>query len=316
MDSRVTMALAGVLLLGAVVAGYWGITLSQQPLPTPEVTAATPVTEQPQTLSTRIDEATDSVQRTAVVVAVKPLAPFVPITADDVAIELLRVAPSDSFSSIEQVVGRTSWNAIDAGTWLSQESFEAGGPLAQMIRPQERAVAVAVDEITSGGGHVRPGDYVDVLLFMQEKDGQKQQTAQVAVPAVRLLSYGQELGPNLQGQALQSKDKDDEKRPAKVGRSVVLAVPQELVTRLMLASQAGILRLAVRSADEHLQARYAAGEINLVALDEQSRSLLSLNQLESKAASRVPTRNQAPRAVARNPGIQVFRGVDNAWQTP
>ncbi|ARU89912.1 Flp pilus assembly protein CpaB [Pseudomonas sp. M30-35] len=315
MDSRVTMALAGVLLLGAVVAGYWGITLSQQPPASSDAAVAPQVTEQPQTLTTRIDEATDNAQRSAVVVAVKALSPFVPIKAEDVAIEQLRVAPQGSFSSIEQVVGRTSWNPIGAGTWLSQESFAAGGPLAQMIRPQERAVAVAVDEVISGGGHVRPGDYVDVLLFMQEKEGQKQQTAQVAVPAVRLLSYGQELGPNLNGQAVQIKDEDDKKKQPRAGRSVVLAVPQELVTRLMLASQAGTLRLAVRSADEDLHKRYAAGEINLVALDEKTRSLLPLNNLEGKALPRAVT-NRAPRAAARSPGVQVFRGVENSWQTP
>lgn len=316
MDSRVTMALAGVLLLGAAVAGYWGITLSQQPLPAPEAATAPPVSEQPQTIGALIDQATDSVQRTAVVVAVKPLAPFVPITAEDVGIEMLRVAPPDSFTSIDQVVGRSTWNPIGVGTWLSQESFAAGGPLAQMIRPQERAVAVAVDEIVSGGGHVRPGDYVDVLLFMQEKDGQQQQTAQVAVPAVRLLSYGQALGPNLQGQALHHKDKDDQNKPAKAGRSVVLGVPQEWVTRLMLASQAGILRLAVRSADEHLQARYAAGEVEMVALDDKTRNLLPINQLEGKPAPRVANVKKSSQAVARNPGIQVFRGVENSWQTP
>lgn len=315
MDSRVTMALAGVLLLGAVVAGYWGITLSQQPPPTSDAAVAPQATEQPQTLTTRIDEATDNAQRSAVVVAVKALSPFVPIKAEDVAIEQLRVAPQGSFSSIEQVVGRTSWNPIGAGAWLSQESFAAGGPLAQMIRPQERAVAVAVDEVISGGGHVRPGDYVDVLLFMQEKEGEKQQTAQVAVPAVRLLSYGQELGPNLNGQAVQIKDEDDKKKQPRAGRSVVLAVPQELVTRLMLASQTGTLRLAVRSADEDLHKRYAAGEINLVALDEKTRSLLPLNNLESKALPRAVT-NRAPRAAARSPGVQVFRGVENSWQTP
>lgn len=313
MDSRVTMALAGVLLLGAVVAGYWGITLSQQPPPSNNAAVAPAVTAQPQTLSTRIDEAADNAQRSAVVVAVKALAPFVPIKAEDLAIEQLRVAPQGSFSSIEQVVGRSSWNPIGAGTWLSEDSFAAGGPLAQMIRPQERAVAVAVDEVISGGGHVRPGDYVDVLLFMQEQDGQKQQTAQVAVPAVRLLSYGQELGPNLNGQAVQIKDKDDAKKQPKAGRSVVLAVPQELVTRLMLASQAGTLRLAVRSADEDLHKRYAAGENNLVALDDKTRSLLPLKSLEGRASPRAVT---SPRAVARSPGVQVFRGVENSWQTP
>jgi len=35
MNSRVTMGLAGLLLLGAVFFGYWGLVLSRQPAPAP-----------------------------------------------------------------------------------------------------------------------------------------------------------------------------------------------------------------------------------------------------------------------------------------
>ncbi|HAA39369.1 MAG TPA: Flp pilus assembly protein CpaB, partial [Pseudomonas sp.] len=38
MNSRISMALAAVLLIGALIAGYWGLVLSRQPEP-----AATPV---------------------------------------------------------------------------------------------------------------------------------------------------------------------------------------------------------------------------------------------------------------------------------
>lgn len=41
---------------------------------------------------------------------------------------------------------------------------------------------------------------------------------------------------------------------------MVLAVPEALLSRLMLAAQAGVLRLAVRSAEEKRLARYWAGE--------------------------------------------------------
>ncbi|PMW27207.1 Flp pilus assembly protein CpaB, partial [Pseudomonas sp. FW305-3-2-15-A-R2A1] len=35
MNSRVTMGLAGFFLVGAIIAGYWGLTLSRQPAPDP-----------------------------------------------------------------------------------------------------------------------------------------------------------------------------------------------------------------------------------------------------------------------------------------
>ena len=41
-----------------------------------------------------------------------------------------------------------------------------GGPLARMIRPDERALAVSIDEVAGAGGQLTPGDYVDILLFL------------------------------------------------------------------------------------------------------------------------------------------------------
>ena len=35
MNSRVTLGLAGLFLAGAIIAGYWGLTLSRQPAPEP-----------------------------------------------------------------------------------------------------------------------------------------------------------------------------------------------------------------------------------------------------------------------------------------
>lgn len=320
MDSRVTMALAGVLLLGAVAAGYWGLKLSGAPAPQQATQVVPEASLAP--ITSRLDKATDDAQRAPVVVAVRTLSPFVPVAAEDVQIEQLRIVPAGSFSSIEQVVGKMAWNPIAAGSWLNQESFAAGGPLAQMIRPDERALAVPVDEVIGGGGHLRPGDYVDVLLFMNDDgsnrhDGQAK-TAQVAVPALRLLSIGEALGPTNTGQAAEVKDDDKDKNgKPKAARSVVLAVPEQWLTRLMLASQAGTLRLAVRSADEHLHKRYAAGEAILVQLDEKTRNLLPLQQLASQSAPRSVTTPQVRRAAnTSRPRVEIYRGVDNSWQTP
>jgi pilus assembly protein CpaB len=313
MDSRVTMALAGVLLLGAVFAGYWGIKLSQAPEPVPTQAHGAPVAAP---AVERLTQAADDVQRTPVVVALRDLPPFVALSAADLAIEQVRTAPPGSFSSVEQVVGRQLWAPLPAGGWLNQAGFEAGGPLSRMIRPDERAVAVAVDEVIGVGGHLSPGDYVDVLLVMQDEAGARERSAQVAVPALRLLSLGEELGPTRSGQpATAARDKDEDKA-RRAPRNVVLAVPQQWLTRLMLASQAGTLRLAVRSADEKLQARYQDGESAPIKLDEQTRNLLPLAQLSGRAA---PAARPVPRATGgapRVPAVEVLRGGQSTWQTP
>src|SRR5690606_6275724 len=146
--------------------------------------------------------------------------------------------------------------------------------------------------------------------------GARARSGRVAVPALRLLSLGEELGPTRSGQpATAARDKDEDKA-RRAPRNVVLAVPQQWLTRLMLASQAGTLRLAVRSADEKLQARYQDGESAPIKLDEQTRNLLPLAQLSGRAA---PAARRVPRATGgapRVPAVEVLRGGQSTWQTP
>ena len=172
MNSRVTLGLAGILLLGAVIAGYWGLTLSRQ-APAAEPVVAAPAT--PVDTPAPVEDPT----RQPVVVLVRDIAPFVTLTAADVTVEKLRTAPAGSLASVDQVIGRTPWRALSAGTWLTQESFEAGSPLARMIRPGERALAVAVDEVINAGGQLAPGDFVDVLLLWRKDENDQQPTAQL-----------------------------------------------------------------------------------------------------------------------------------------
>lgn len=310
MNSRMTMALAAVLLLGALLAGYWGIALSRAPQAESKAAPA------PSGELSQISEDPADKLRTPVVVAARALSPFVAVTAEDLRIEQLRIAPPGSFSKPEEVIGRRPWTPVPAGAWLGPASFEAGGPLARMIRPGERAVAVPVDEVVGGGGHLQPGDYVDVLLFLRGESGKDEESAQVAVPAVRLLSVGRTLGPDAEGHASQPAEEGEAKdqRPAS---TAVLAVPEALVTRLMLASQAGSLRLAVRSADERLLERYQAGEWSPPPLDSAQRNLIPIEQLRSASAPRrVAQRAPAAPPRERNTGVAVYRGTELTRQNP
>lgn len=309
MDSRVTLSLAAVLMLGAVAAGYWGVRQSQ---PSHE-----PVQEGLATSAPTIEPNADgiTVMRTAVVMTARPIQPFVPLTPEDLVVEQLQVVPAGSFKTIEEVVGRVSWSTVPAGILLSEQHFSGSGPLAQMIHADERAIAVPIDEVVSTGHHVRPGDYVDVLLYMRE-DGQRPSSAQVALPALRLLSIGPILGLSNDGQAKPPTEEEAAQR--RNPRTAVLAVPQDQVTRLMLASEAGVLRLAVRSADEKLLARYRAGELQPMTLDDTNRSLLRLDQLAGRPAAAPIPRGSA---TARLSGegrttVEIVRGDSVTRQTP
>ena len=142
---------------------------------------------------------------------------------------------------------------------------------------------MAVDEVIGGAGQLLPGDYVDVLLYLREDASNLQQSAQIAVPALRVLGIGEQYGLTNDGQpaspslSAEDKIKQDQRRIA--ARTVVLAVPEQLLSRLMLATQVGTLRLAVRSSEEQRLARYWAGETQSPHLDRANSQLFQFTQL-------------------------------------
>ena len=313
MNSRVTMGLAAVLLLGAIVVGYWGLVLSRQPAPVAETPAPAVVTVE-KTVAAAEDQT-----RQPVVVLVHDVPPFTPLTAADLAIEKLRSAPAGSLGTIEQAVGRTPWRRLSAGTWLNAESFEAGGALARMIHSDERALAVSVDEVIGAAGQLMPGDYVDVLLYLRQDASNPQQSAQIVVPAMRVLGVGEQYGLTNDGQpatpALSADDKLKQDQRRLTARTVVLAVPEQLLSRMMLATQVGTLRLAVRSSEEQRLAKYWAGEKQtqdkLVAANSQ---LFQFTQLALGAAPKVPYSGEHNGAA--RPVVEVIRGNQITQQNP
>lgn len=316
MNSRVTLGLAGLFLLGAIIAGYWGLTLSRQPAVEP---VAAPIAVTPDVTPAVPAQPVEDPTRQPVVVLLRDIAPFVKITAADVAVEKLRTAPVGSLANVDQVIGRTPWRPLSAGSWLNEESFEPGSQLARMIRPGERALAVSVDEVVNVGGQVAPGDYVDVLLFLRKDENNTQASAQLVVPAVRVLGVGSQMGLTNDGQPASPARSDDERlkqeQQRMAARSVVLAVPEALLSRLMLASGAGVLRLAVRSADEQQLAKYWAGENDVATqLDTPRRTLLEFSQLSLSPAPKPLA--VAGQPTARKATVEVIRGAENAQPTP
>lgn len=313
MNSRISMVLAGLLLIGALIAGYWGLVLSRPAAPV--AAPAPPVVSVENTVAV-VDDQT----RQPVVVVVHDVPPFVALTAADLALENLRTVPAGSLTRLDQAIGRMPLRSLGAGTWLNEESFNAGGPLARMIRPGERALAVGVDEVIGAAGQLSPGDYVDVLLFLRQDIANAEQSAQVVIPAVRLLSVGDQMGLANDGQPAAPPPATPEERAQAAQRranlrTVVLAVPEPLLSRLMLASQAGTLRLAVRSADEQLLSRYWAGASDAPAkLQNANRDLYKFTQL----ALTDPPKKIVPTVAdgGQRRGVEVIRGAAATQQTP
>ena len=309
MNNRRSLVLAAILFIGAIAAGYWGLVLTRQ-----QPVAEVPVTQVVEQSVASVEDQT----RQPVVVLVRDVPPHVALTAEDLTLEKLKTAPAGSLTAIDQAVGLTPWRALSAGTWLTKQSFEIGGPLARMIRPDERALAVAIDEVTGAAGQLTPGDYVDILLFLRQDTANPQQSAQTVLPAVRVLSVGDELGMTSDGQpASEPLNAEEALKQAqrRVGaRTAVLAVPEPLINQLMLATQAGTLRLAVRSAQEQRLSKYWAGEKDAPGnLENAKRSLYQFNQLAMASPARVPVSSN-PAVAPRVRGIEVIRGNQTAQQ--
>ena len=328
MSSRLTMILAVVLFFGAIAAGYWGLVISR-PADEPANEHLSQTTadlqsellaniEKNQALNGLLGDKVEDVQRTPVVVLAREVKAMAKIQEEDLSEEMLKIAPPGSFTNAADLVGSVVWRDLPAGAVLNEASFAMGGPLGRMIRPTERALAIDIDEVTSAGGHLQPGDYVDVLLFLRDDERNSDRTVQVVVPALRILSVGHTLGASTQGEPQTLPEVDDEKaqrsRRADVARTAVLAIPESLLTRFMLATQVGTLRLAVRSVDEKLLAAYQAGEEPSAEVEELKRQLFQFEKLAIKEAKRPQPGLVAPRP--RPASIPVYSGASITRQTP
>jgi pilus assembly protein CpaB len=170
-------------------------------------------------------------------------------------------------------------------------------------------MAIAVDEVIGGGGFVLPGDYVDVMLFVQDQQGTERNiSAQVVLPGVRVLTYGEQIAVSADGQARNAGDpKDKTPRPP---RTAVLAVPAEAAARLMLAAQAGSLRLAVRSKDEKLYEKAEEGGYLQASLGTPSSQPITLEQLIGKPRPSAAPAVRQVSAPAVSSGVVVYRGTE------
>lgn len=302
MNSQVMMVLAVVLLIGAGVAGYQGLSQSRQP-PT---TVAAPAPQSAAEPVVKVVERLVEKPGVKVVTLARDVPANTTLTVADLAVETLSVAPPGSFSETAPLVGRPLWRALPAGSVLDEHSFDVGGPLARMIRDGERALAVNIDEVVAAGGYVRPGDYVDVLLFLREDNRNGDRSVQVAVPALRVLAVGSTLGLDLAGRPVSPPVEDDDNKKssgrAAAARTAVLAVPETLLTRFALAAEVGSLRMAVRSAEEGLLADFYSD--NPQRTDTINRQLYQFERFAVRETERRP------------PGIPVMRGGVVSRETP
>jgi pilus assembly protein CpaB len=162
-------------------------------------------------------------------------------------------APAGAYASIQQVLFQPGGAPIALTPMSTREPVlpaKLSGPggrftLAQVIEPGMRAYTIGVNETSGGGGHVMPGDRVDVVLTrdMTSAPGPDSINGRRMVSSV--------VGENLRVLGMDLNANPTSNTPA-VARTATLEVTAQDAVRLALASQAGTLSLALRriGADE------------------------------------------------------------------
>jgi pilus assembly protein CpaB len=202
-----------------------------------------------------------------VVVATQDIPVATRITADMVEIKEVSVdaVHPDSFSTTEGVVGNLARYPITASEQILSDRVAASSltlpegeelPLPYILPEGKRAVSVAISDLISAGGLVRPGDYVDVILTV--KLGGSDQIARVILQNLEVLALDQQVekvSPNLEaGEEQRVSTGEGETNPdaATVTLAVTPAEGEVLVTAEECGNNfGGRLALALRPYGEH-----------------------------------------------------------------
>jgi pilus assembly protein CpaB len=154
--------------------------------------------------------------------------------------------PEGAFTSTEQLMPAGKQHvvlrpmAVNEPILASKLSGEGGrATLAALLRPDMRAYAVRVSEVSGVAGFVLPGDTVDVLITRQPADEAAQQITDVLLQNVRVIAIDQSA-------------KDDKSDPM-IGKTATLEVSQTDAQKLALAQQVGSLSLALKKTAEEVR---------------------------------------------------------------
>ncbi len=192
-------------------------------------------------------------------------------------------APSGHFSTIAQVINQEGGAPVALAQIAQNEPIlptRISGPgarptLSAEIHEGMRAYTIGVSDVLGGGGHILPGDRVDIMLTrtidpVEGDGGGRTIVASVVVQDVRVLGMDLNADPTSE-------------RPA-VAHTATLEVTLQDSVRLALATQAGTLSLALR--------RNGSNEI------VSQRPVVLVNGGGRRRPARDPDAAAAPRAPA------------------
>lgn len=177
----------------------------------------------------------------SVVVAREPIPVRTPIKREALTYREVPAAyiHPDAYRKIEDVIGKAATAAILPGEQILKSRTatvgEASEDLALALNPGERAVSVAINEVSGVSGLLKVGDRVDVAVtFDLEAGGASSSYTSTVIQNVRVL-------------AAKRTSASGEQREGNKAQTVVLAVTPAQAQHLVLGSERGTIRMLLRS---------------------------------------------------------------------
>jgi pilus assembly protein CpaB len=201
----------------------------------------------------------------------------------------MSAAVAGAVSRMEALDGRVAVTPIQPGEPILESRLAPQGSRAglnALITPGFRAMTVKVNEVVGVAGFALPGNYVDILVTVE--DGNRQRVSKIVLEKILVLAVAQDHSVK------------DETKP-RVVSAVTLEVSPAQAEQLDLARSIGSLSMVLRNQTDLSPANSKGA---LIA------DILGNSHREETAASR-------PRPVSNpTPKIEVIRGVKRSTAEP
>lgn len=205
----------------------------------------------------------------------------------------ISAAVAGAVSSVDILEGRIAVSPIQTGepileTRLAPQGSRAG--LNALITPGFRAMTVKVNEVVGVAGFALPGNYVDILVTVE--DGNRQRVSKIVLEKILVLAVAQDHAVK------------DETKP-RVVSAVTLEVSPTQAEKLDLARSIGSLSMVLRNQTDQSPANSRGALVADILGNPQAKPLSAQPSVRSSAVSIKP----APRT-------EIIRGVKRSSAEP
>lgn len=237
------------------------------------------------------------------------------ISADMLKTAMFPARPEGAYADLAAVVGKIAAADVAADEAILAERLGGGlRAMLQHIGPDERAIAVRVDEVIAVGNRLAPGDRVDVFATLNRNGTEIDDTqARLLLERLPVLAFGsKDVGGG------SGKTGEAGSRASDTPKTAVLAVKITDVDRLVLAANSGHLILALRPHEQPQETTPAAGTSTLPAAVSAPAAAGAASTPPPLTLKRLAGRNPAADTAARaaaTPGRPAAAGRRPAGDT-